>query len=255
MKQIFAILILILIYPFPSNAGESVILLHGLIRNSNSMMKIESALQDEGYHTISINYPSTKYDIETLADKTISEALTQCPDSSTRIHFVTHSMGGIMLRQYLHEHKIENLGRVVMLAPPNHGSQIVDHLKRYPCFGWINGPAGSQLGTDEHSLPNRLGSVSFEVGIIAGNRAIIPFFCCMLPNADDGIVTVESTKLDGMTDHITLPVTHTFMPQNITVVQQTIHFLQHGRFDHEGRIPDPYPAFSCNVKRLQSFSN
>jgi pimeloyl-ACP methyl ester carboxylesterase len=245
----------ILLLSLHSNAKECVILLHGLILNHHSMSKMELALQDEGFQTVNVNYPSTKHNIETLAENAISTALSQCPEGTTKIHFVTHSMGGILVRQYLHDHSIDKLGCVVMLGPPNHGSQLVDHLKHLPCFVWINGKAGLQLGTDDQSVPIHLGAVNYEVGIIAGTRSLNPLFSAILPKRDDGKVTVESTKLEGMNDHIALPVTHTFMTQNNTVIQQSIYFLKFGKFDHEGRIPDPYPAFSCNVKRLQTLSH
>lgn len=255
MKPLVSLLFILIIYPIPANSTDTVILLHGLIRNSNSMMKIETALQKEGYHTINMDYPSTNHNIQFLAEKNITKALSQCPKNTNKIHFVTHSMGGILVRQYLHDHTKNKLGRVVMLGPPNHGSELVDFLEHLPCFAWINGQAGLQLGTDSRSVPVQLGAVDYDVGIIAGNRSMNPLFFAILPNQDDGIVSVDSTKLAGMSDHISLPVTHTFMTQNNTVIQQSIHFLKHGRFDREGNIPDQYPAFSCNAKRLQSLSH
>jgi pimeloyl-ACP methyl ester carboxylesterase len=211
-------------------AGECVILLHGLARSSSSFSKMESALKEHGYFTVNCNYPSRKYNIEKLTNDSIDNALSQCPENS-RVNFVTHSLGGILVRQYLSTPKIKNLGRVVMLGPPNKGSQVVDKLKNFPGFEFVNGPAGRELGTDHMSIPNKLGPAQFDVGIIAGTRSINPILSTMLPAPDDGKVSVENTKLTGMADHITLPVAHPFLMRNSEVIDQVVYFLKNGRFN------------------------
>ena len=213
-------------------ADECVIVLHGLAKSHASMMKLSKALDQSGYYTINVDYPSTTLSIEQLADTTISEALAKCPDNA-KIHFVTHSMGGILVRQYLSKNTINNLGRVVMLGPPNKGSQVVDTFLKVSDFEWLIGPAGSQLSTGEHSLPNSLGPANFEVGIIAGTRSLNPILSTMLPDKDDGKVAVENTKLEGMMDHLSLPVTHPFMMKNQGVIEQVQYFLRNGAFDKE----------------------
>ena len=210
-------------------ASECVVLLHGLARTDRSMGKLADTLDNSGYLTVNVSYPSTKYRIATLAGDAISGALDKCP-KNVKVNFVTHSMGGILIRQYLNGNTIKNLGRVVMLGPPNKGSQVVDNLYRMPGFKLINGPAGMQLGTNKLSVPNSLGPVDFELGIIAGTRSFNPILSLMLPNPDDGKVSVENTKLKGMTDHIKLPVTHPFMMINKTVIDQVIYFLKNGVF-------------------------
>lgn len=211
---------------------ECVILLHGLARSDSSFTKLASALNEQGYTAINYNYPSTEHKIDKLAQDAITDALSQCPDNN-QIHFVTHSMGGILVRQYLSENSIENLGRVVMLGPPNKGSQVVDKLKDVPGFKLINGPAGMQLGTGAMSVPNQLGAADFELGIVAGTRSINLILSTMLPGKDDGKVTVKNTQLEGMNDHITLPVTHPFMMKNNQVIAQVLHFLKTGAFKRE----------------------
>jgi len=192
---------------------------------------MEHVLQKNGYQTVNVSYPSTKFKIEKLAADAIGQALLHC-ETHSKVHFVTHSMGGILVRQYLKHHQIANLGRVVMIGPPNQGSEVVDSLRNVPGFKLINGPAGMQLGTENTSIPNQLGVATFETGVIAGNRSINLLLSTILPGPNDGKVTVENTRLSGMRDHITLPVTHPFMMKNTLVIKQTLHFLQYGQFQY-----------------------
>ena len=196
------------------------------------MRKLETALGQEGFHAVNVDYDSRKASIDELSEHTINAALQQCPDAS-EVHFVTHSMGGILVRHYLAKHTMNNLGRVVMLGPPNQGSEAVDKYRNVPGFEAIGGPAGLQLGTGKMSVPNRIGAADFDVGIIAGTRSINLILSQILPGKDDGKVTVERTKLEGMNDHIAMPVTHPFMMKNKQVIKQVIHYLKYGKFYRE----------------------
>ncbi|WP_445356055.1 esterase/lipase family protein [Microbulbifer sp. EKSA008] len=210
-----------------------VILLHGLAKSDSSMEKLAKAIDAEGFQTVNIDYPSTKHSIETLASMAIAPAVEECGNAQ-EINFVTHSMGGILVRQYLHSAEIKNLNRVVMLGPPNKGSEVVDKLGTFPGFKFMFGDAGLQLGTGEMSVPNELGSADFDVGIIAGTRSINLILSRLIPETDDGKVSVTSTKLDGMNDHLQMPVTHVFMMKDKKVISQVIHYLKHGFFHRAG---------------------
>jgi pimeloyl-ACP methyl ester carboxylesterase len=162
-------------------------------------------------------------------------------DQTVKIHFVTHSLGGIVLRQYLSEHRIENLGRVVMLAPPNRGSELADRLKNNCLYRLATGPAGQQLGTSDSSVPNRLGPADFELGVIAGNRSLNPLFSWWIPGPDDGKVSVRSTRLAGMQDFLVVHHSHTWMAWSSEVSAAVAQFLRSGCFASGVFLPHSFP--------------
>lgn len=217
----------------PENSKQCVVLLHGLSRTGLSMKPLEKVLAHEGYAVVNMNYPSRHLRIDELAETVVDESLKRCHELDVEnINFVTHSMGGILVRQYTQHRSIPGLNRVVMLGPPNQGSEVVDKLKHVPGFAWWHGPAALQLGTSNRDIPKNLKPVNFELGVIAGKRSLNIFLSLLLPGQDDGKVSVESTRVEGMSDFVTLPCTHTFMMQNPETIRQTLYFLKHGRFDH-----------------------
>ncbi|MFC2166612.1 esterase/lipase family protein [Acidobacteriota bacterium] len=221
-----------------SQNSEYVILLHGLARSSRSLEKLEKYLSKRGYQVINLDYPSTKFRVEDLAKNSLDAAVKQCEKTpQTKIHFVTHSMGGIIVRYYLKHQNLPQLGRVVMLSPPNGGSELADFFKKNPLFKKAHGPAGLRLGTGEGSLPLELGPVNFELGIISGNRSFYLLNSVLIPGPDDGIVSVERTKVEGMADFLLLPYSHTFIMRKEAVFEQVVHFIKSGEFSHEGDSP------------------
>ncbi len=214
------------------SAADCVVLLHGLARTATSMSPMQRALAEEGFETANIDYPSRDHSVEELAELAIPEGLEACRsiEGVERIHFVTHSLGGILLRQYLSQNSIAELGRVVMLGPPNQGSAAVDELRDWPGFDWLNGPAGLQLGKGEQSVPLKLGPATFELGVIAGNRTIDPITSAVLDNPDDGRVSVADTKLEGMTDFVEVEHSHAFMMRMHEPIRLTVRFLRSGAF-------------------------
>jgi len=216
-------------------ADECVILLHGLARTAESLGKMESALIAAGYRVANIDYPSREATIELLAPTVLKQGLSECRErGADQVSVVTHSMGGILVRYYLQEKTIANLHRVVMLAPPNQGSAVVDAFRHVPGYAWLNGPAGLQLGTDDDSVPLALGPVGFELGIIAGNRTINPILSQFLDNPDDGKVSVASTRVEGMCAFIELPATHAMIMRNDTVIDEVLAYLASGIFAGAG---------------------
>ncbi len=217
--------------------NEHVILLHGLCRTSKCMDKMERALTDAGYRVWNVDYPSRTDTVAKLSEAVLAPAIRDCEqEGATRIHFVGHSLGAILIRDYLALHPLANAGRVVMLGPPNQGSEVVDRIGSWWLFQKLNGPAGNELGTRTDGAHAPSAPPGVDVGVIAGNRTInwINSFV-MIPGSDDGKVSVERTKLNGMADHIILRTAHPFLMRNRKAIEETIHFLREGCFKSRDR--------------------
>lgn len=219
----------------PGARADTVILLHGLGRGPASLLALERSLRAEGYTVRNLRYPSQRAAIPDLAERTLGPVFDQAadPGDSGRVHVVTHSLGGILVRQWLLDHGVPpRLGRVVMLAPPNGGSEIVDTLAGWSVYRRLNGPAGLDLGTAPGHAPARLGPApaGVEIGVIAGDFSWNPLFSALIGGADDGKVSVARTHLVGERDHLVLPYSHTWLMNRVETRRQVSAFLREGRF-------------------------
>lgn len=210
------------------NTGN-VILLHGICRSSVQMQPLADLLRQNGFTVHNVDYPSTRFDLQRLTEWVWSWH-HDCWSSVLPLNMVGFSMGGLLVRALLNRYKPTMMGRVVQLAPPNQGSEVADFLMNFPLYHWLYGPAGQQLGTDQHTIANLLGRPDYPLGILAGNRSIDPFSSLLIAGADDGKVSVERTILPEMTAHKIIPASHTWFPQNSAVMQETLHFLLYGQF-------------------------
>ncbi len=211
-------------------ASECVVLLHGMGRTRFSMGALEDDLKEAGYRVVNHGYPSTSEPIEELAAVHVPRALSRCGEESARVHFVTHSLGGILVRYYLQDHSLPPGSRIVMLSPPNQGSELADRFKDSLWYQWLTGPPGQQLGTGPDSLPRRLEPVDAQVGVITGRDTWEPWFSRLIPGADDGKVSVERAKLEEMTDFLVVDSSHPLIMYDRTVIAQVRRFLATGSF-------------------------
>ncbi len=216
--------------PPPPDGAQTVVVVHGLGRTPASMTILSSRLRDAGFRVVSFGYPSTSEEMEDLVDRLESAVVRCCGHEAETVHFVTHSMGGVLVRSYLDQQAQAHRGRVVMLSPPNQGSEVVDAFTDSPMLRAVLGPAGSQLGTDSTAIPSRLGPVRFSLGIITGNRSLNPLYSWLIPGPDDGKVGVDRAKVEGAADFLVIPASHTFIMNRADVAEEVVYFLRHARF-------------------------
>jgi len=251
MKKVLAILVvvgvvagayyLIRIAPIlttDNTGGEKVVLLHGFGRSDMSMLLLNSALTEAGYDVYRLEYPSIDEAPEALVAIVGEDINNCCNDGAETVHFVGHSLGGLLLRDYLGRHRPGNLGHVVLIGTPNKGSELADAdldiAAQETLLKWA-GPSAQALHTGPDSYAASLPPPDYVVGVIAGNRGN-HMSDKWLPTPNDGVVSVESARLDGMTDFIEIEVAHWDMRSSPLVAELVIDFLQHGRFNHEREL-------------------
>jgi pimeloyl-ACP methyl ester carboxylesterase len=213
------------------SVSAGVVLLHGISRTSRSFRKMQIAVEAAGFATLNLGYASRRKPLEALATDIHPAIAHFAGGIEGPVHFVGHSMGGLLARVYLARHRPAWLGRVVMLGTPNGGSELADRWKNAFAYRAWFGPAGQQLGTvRDAAVGALLPPVDYPLGVIAGNRSIDPVASAFLPKPHDGRVSVENTKLAGMVDHLVIGTSHPWLPRNAVAIEQTIAFLRDGRF-------------------------
>lgn len=214
----------------PASGGDAVIVVHGLGRSPASMAILSSRLEDAGFRVIRFGYPSREEPIEDLVERLAAEVRSSCCGEEEDVHFVTHSMGGVLVRSYLSQGIEAHRGRVVMLSPPGQGSEIVDAFAESGLLRKLLGPAAFQLGTGSEGIASELGPVRFELGIITGDRSLSPLGSWLIPGPDDGKVGVGRAEVEGARAFQVIHATHTFIMNRRDVADDVVHFLQHGQF-------------------------
>ena len=209
--------------------NDYVIILHGIFRTSKHMRKLAAYVESQGYDVLNLDYPSTKQPLEELVD-TVWQDISARLEKEKPVHFVGYSMGGLLVRAILSKYRPPTLGRVVLLAAPNKGSEVADLLKNNWLYRKLYGPAGQQLITDQTAIQHLFGDIDYECGVIAGSLSLDPVCSLLIKGKHDGKVSIESAKLDGMKDHVIIPAAHTWFPHNKDVQNQTVHFLRDGSF-------------------------
>jgi triacylglycerol lipase len=244
MNRLLLLLTALVADPMAAAAGpgepDCVVLLHGIGMRSYVMKRLESALQADGYRVVNLSYPSREMPFEQIAGEYLPSQLRRNDVArAPRLHFVTHSLGSLVVRKFIQDARPANLGRVVMIGPPNHGSTAADEAKENALLRKFLGGNLVRLGTGDDAIVRTLGPADFEVGIIAGEMAVNPVFGAVLGGKNDGAVTIESARLEGMRDFIVVPYSHTLMLWRSEVIDQARTFLREGRFTRPEAAASP----------------
>ncbi len=212
------------------NASNKIILMHGINGSSSELRVIEQYLISQGESVENLDYPSTEYPIEVLVSKYVGSKLEQFAQEVDTVHFACHSMGNIVLRYYLKDHPNYPYGRIVMMGPPNQGSQLTDTFKKWKYYKKRYGPAGDQIGTDVEDLLKLPRYLPRDTGIIAGSKSMFFVYSWILPGKDDGKVSHASMKSPGYVDFVTVPYHHDEMTYEEDVAVLILSFINNGEF-------------------------
>jgi len=215
----------------PDHANQMVVLIHGIMDRPFIMWHIQNRLLKEGYAVLNFDYASTKEVMDTVVQK-LEQAIRPQIGNMDQIHFVTHSLGGLIIRAYLMRYSADNFGRLVMIAPPNKGSVLAERLEDFPVYEWLSGPAGQKLGKDANDYGAQYPPPSIPFGIIAGGLGNEQGFNPLIPGDDDGTVGVSETQLSTADDFILITGLHTTLLWQPSVSDQLVHFIKQGQFSH-----------------------
>ncbi len=206
--------------------SSSIVFIHGLWMNGMDMTVLEHRFKKAGYSSSRFRYKSINATPVNNAHK-LTEVINQI--KSDQIHFVCHSLGGLVLRHCLDLHPLNKPGNIVMLGTPNQTSSAAKTFS-----GW---PGGSLLlgkSIDNGLLgPLPAWSGKQNIGVVAGDlRFGLGLIVPNIPTPSDGTVAIEETRLDGIRDHITLHVSHFGLLISKETFIQTKHFIEHAQFIH-----------------------
>ncbi|NVJ50822.1 MAG: alpha/beta hydrolase [Gammaproteobacteria bacterium] len=209
--------------------NQCVVLLHGMGRTHRSMNFLQKRLQQVGFVTVNKSYASLNHPISELAEQAIPSIVAECP-AKMPVSFVTHSLGGLIVRDYLAQHPNISVAKIVMLGPPNQGSEVAQKIGRWlpqklPLFQRF-----LQISKSSSAYVRQLAPIQHRVGVIAGTRSLNPIFSSWLPGLDDGKVAVSDTCLTDMSDRILVEANHTSLLFNAEVIAETLYFLQYDEF-------------------------
>ena len=240
-KYLLIILYLVLIsqvncssnrYIKEEGAEELVVLIHGIRDKPYIMWKLEQGLSKSGYSIMNLHYPSVKADMDSIVSLVHSRLAPRLQDYQ-KINFVTHSLGGIVMRAYLHKHKQSNFQRLVMIAPPNKGAIMAERFEDFFIYKWIYGQTGQKLGKDSTDYWQQIPPPSIDFGIIAGGLGNDKGFNPLIPGDDDGTVGVAETKIAGAQDFIVIPGLHTSLLWQNRTLEQVLYFLEYNHFKNQ----------------------
>jgi len=217
----------------PEMSGHAVILLHGIIRSSKSMSRMQARLTETGFLTVPFDYPSTQVDLDQCSSY-LGQVIKSL-EGVRQISFVTHSMGGLVVRNWMRNHSDPRVQRLVMIGTPNKGAEMADRLQSWKVYQLILGPAGQQLISGKKGAISQLPVPEIEFAIIAGGRGTPEGYNLLIPGDDDGTVTIDSARLEGASDFICLPVLHSLLPLNTQVINSADRFLRTGALRENGQ--------------------
>lgn len=212
--------------------NEIIILVHGFNKNKKDMSFLQKYFNNLNYETVTLSLPTIFSSLEHCTDL-FEEKLFKIQNIKnnrySKIHFVGHSFGGLIIRKFLSRHFIKNIGRCVLIATPNQGSQLADITNNYFSFSLNIVKSLKSMLIQNLNISSPINE-SIEIGVIAGNKCNLLLGHLFLPKNNDGRVEINSTKIDNMKDYIILEYGHKEIHHKLKTANYIKSFLQKGEF-------------------------